>query len=497
MILGNVESLSFILPEIILTATLVAIFFVTFFKGKTTATARNLYGTIALAGVVLSLAAALPLYEREATGLFFGMISFDRMGLFFKFVCGVAAALVIVFSQRSRDLAKSDAASYYMLILVLTIGMYFLAMAANLLMIYLALEMVSIASYLLTAYVGPVRRSSEAALKYVIYGGVASGVMIYGFSLLYGLTGTLQLAEIASYLQFNPADRSVLFLGAIMALAGFGFKVAAVPFHMWSPDVYEGAPTPFTAFLSVGPKAAGFAVLIRFLFTGFFWGDGTQFVDIKAIGLAEVIALLAMATMTVGNLVALRQENMKRLLAYSSIAHAGYMLMGLAAVNQASIQAILFYLVVYLVMNLGAFLVVIIVANQFGVEDIDDYKGLSSRGGIGAAVAVAMALFMFSLVGIPPTAGFIGKFYLFKAVLSSELHVLALIGALNSVVALYYYMRVVKVMFLDPAPDETVLTGIGIRYGTILGVLSVLTIYLGVFWQPVAEWVAASAQLLR
>ncbi len=495
--LGNLESIQFILPEIVLAGTIVLLFFLTFFKGAEKQPSTSIYGSLTLIGIIISLAVAATLHSKESAMIFMGMASFDGMGLFFKYIFGVAAVLTVILSQRSKDLAQSDSPSYYILILVLTMGMNFLAMASNLLMIYLALEMVSISSYLLTGYSGSARRSTEAALKYVIYGGVASGVMIYGFSLFFGLTGTLQLNEIAEFLQFNATDRAVLFLALIMSLAGFGFKVAAFPFHMWSPDVYEGAPTPFTAFLSVGPKAAGFAVLIRYLLIGLFFADGTEFIDIKTIGISDVLSYLAIATMTVGNLIALRQQNMKRLLAYSSVAHAGYMLMGLAALNQAAVESVMLYMVVYLVMNIGAFLVVIIVSNQFGVEKIADYAGLSSRGPRGAAVAVAMTLFMFSLTGLPPTAGFIGKLYLFKAVISSELYVLAVIGALNSVIALYYYMYVVKVMFFDKAENEDLLAQPGLSYSTLLGALAILTLYLGVFWQPVAEWVQASTQMLR
>lgn len=494
--LSNLDSLAYVLPEAILTATVVVLIVMSCFTVGREKMPGLLFANTALIGVVLSLAATVSVSSLEPATLFMGMISFDRLGVFFKFVFGLAAIIAIVMSQKSRELQGADAVSYYLLIIVLTLGMNFLAMAANLLMVYLSLETVSISSYLLTGYVGRVRRSSEAALKYVIYGGVASGVMIYGFSLLYGLTGTLQIAEIAEFLRFNPTDRLVLFLALILTLAGFGFKVAAFPFHMWSPDVYEGAPTPFTAFLSVGPKAAGFAVLIRFLVTGLLYQSGDQFIDIKSIGVAEIISLLAIATMTVGNLVALVQVNLKRMLAYSSVAHAGYMLMGLAALNQEAISAVMFYLVVYGIMNLGAFLVVIMVANQFGVEDLDGYKGLGMRGGSGGIVAVAMSIFMFSLTGIPPMAGFVGKFYLFGAVIQSGLYWLALIGALNSVIALFYYVRVVKVMFFDAPADETRFARPGVRYGTILAALSILTIYLGLFWQPLATWVQASAKVL-
>jgi len=373
--ISNVDSLSYILPEIVLTATVVVLFFVSFFTVKVERPLGNVFGNIAMVGIALSLIATLGVMDKPPAELFLGMITFDGLGVFFKFIFGVAAIVAIIMSQKSRDLKHSDPASYYILIVILTVGLNFLAMASNLLMLYLSLEMISITSYMLTGYVGNVRRSSEAALKYVIYGGVATGVMVYGFSLLYGLTGTLQIAEISEFLLYNPINRTVLFFALVLSLTGLGFKIAAFPFHMWSPDVYEGAPIPFTAFLSVGPKAAGFAILIRFLYTGFLVPDGAVFIDVKSIGVSNLIALLAVATMTIGNLVALTQTNMKRLLAYSSVAHAGYMLMGLAALNQGAVDAVMFYMVVYGVMNLGAFLVIIMVANQFGVEDLEGYKG--------------------------------------------------------------------------------------------------------------------------
>ncbi len=493
--ISNVDSLRYILPECALVATLVALFVTTFVKSHREGNGP-IYSYIALGGVTLSIILTVVVQSLEPAAIFMGLATFDGVSTFFKYIFGVSIAVAIIFSQQSRDLKKSDAASYYILLMVLAIGMNFLAMASNLLLIYLALEMVSISSYLLTGYVGGVKRSTEAALKYVIYGGVASGVMIYGFSLLFGLTGTMNLGEISQYLLFNPVNRSALFIAVIMSLAGFGFKIAAFPFHMWSPDVYEGAPTPFTALLSVGPKAAGFSVLLRFMLVGLFSLEGSQFIDIKSIDLTLTLSILAVATMTVGNFVALRQDNIKRMLAYSSVAHAGYMLMGLAAANTQAIQAIMFYLVVYLVMNLGAFLVVIIIANQFGVEEIDDYKGLAFRGGAGAVVAVAMAIFMFSLTGLPPTAGFIGKFYLFGAVVKGGLYTLGVIGALNSVVSLYYYARVAKVMFFNQPKDEVALAKPGVRYGAILVTFAFLSVYLGLFWQPVASWVQASSQLL-
>jgi NADH-quinone oxidoreductase subunit N len=269
-------------------------------------------------------------------------------------------------------------------------------------------------------------------------------------------------------------------------MGGLGFKIASFPFHMWCPDVYEGAPTPFTAFLSVGPKAAGFAALIRFFIVGMTEPGQTGFLLVKSVGVVEMLTVLAIATMTIGNLAALVQNNMKRLLAYSSIAHAGYLLMGFAALNTEALNAVLFYLVVYLIMNIGAFLVVLVISNQLGIEDINGYKGMGRRGGRGTFLAIVMTIFMFSLTGIPPLAGFIGKFYLFGAVMRAEMYGLAIAGVLNSVVSLYYYVRVVKVMFFD-APDDQRDIQIGSTSQTwVVTALAGLTLYLGLFWNGLA-----------
>ena len=315
-------------------------------------------------------------------------------------------------------------------------------------------------------------------------------------SLLYGLTGTMELPAIAEFLKTHAVSREVLFLSILLQMAGFGYKIAAFPFQMWCPDVYEGAPTPFTAFLSVGPKAAGFAILIRFFLTAMATHTENGFIDVKFSGWPEMIGILSIATMTLGNLAAIGQTNLKRLLAYSSIAHAGYLLMGFAALNEESLRAILFYLVVYVIMNVGAFLVVILVSNALHTEELDGYRGLGRRGGLGTFLGLAMAVFLFSLTGIPPFAGFIGKFYLFGAVIRSGLYGLAIVGVLNSVVSLYYYVRIVKVMFFDAPPDSRPFPMPMLRHGATVSALAFLTVYLGLFWNRLAEWTGRSTGLL-
>ena len=330
--------------------------------------------------------------------------------------------------------------------------MFLMASAGTLLMAYLSLEFVSLTSYVLTGFLRHNRRSGEAALKYLIYGGVASGAMIFGMSWVFGLTGAMDYAGIAKGLaQLDPASRGALFLALLLVLAGFGYKISAVPFHMWAPDVYTGAPIPVTAFLAVGSKAAGFAMLLRFFHFGV-----TRPGTLAGVPFAPLATLASVATMTLGNLAALSQQNMKRLLAYSSIAHAGYALLGFAVLGNAGLQAVIFYLAVYYAMNLGAFWIVMLVANATGREDMEAYRGLAWRGG--AVPAVALAVFLFSLAGLPPLAGFVGKFFVFAAGVQAKLYALVVVGLVNSVISLYYYARVVKTMFLDqPRADDPVL----------------------------------------
>jgi NADH-quinone oxidoreductase subunit N len=294
----------------------------------------------------------------------------------------------------------------------------------------------------------------------------------------------------------NPAERLALFIGLLMTFAGFGYKISAVPFHMWAPDVYQGAPTPVAAFLSVGPKAAGFAILLRFIYTALTQNQNGVFVPLKFLDISNLLAIFAVATMTLGNLVAIQQKNVKRFLAYSSIAHAGYMLMGAAALSTEAIQGVIFYLISYFIMNLGAFAVAILVINEFGTEDLDAFKGLGKRAGMGTLVALAMAMFMFSLTGMPPTVGFIGKFYLFAAVIDAKLYWLALIGVLNSVVSLYYYVRVVKYMFFDDPADDKALSLKGYAFSGLLVGLAAATLFFGLFWKSLATITQSSANLL-
>ncbi|NOZ86966.1 MAG: NADH-quinone oxidoreductase subunit N [Deltaproteobacteria bacterium] len=445
----------------------------------------------AVALVGTGLAAFFVVRTPDLPGVMFGgMLALDPFARFFKLLFLIVAAFALVFAAMSEEIPRARLGQYIILLLTVTFGMCLLAGSRNLLMAYLSLELVSIPSYVLAGFRRGDRRTSEAALKYVIYGGIASGLSLYGFSLLYGLTGSLDFRELITgltNLAYSPQSKLVLIVAIMMSLSGFAYKVSATPFHMWCPDVYEGAPTPFTAFLSVGPKAAGFAVLIRFVQTAL---GGTLE---PVIPWPQLIGLVAAATMTIGNLTALVQRNVKRLLAFSSIAHAGYLLMGVSAGTDAATRAVELYFVFYLLMNMGAFLAVQAVRARTGSEDIDGYRALGSRSPL---LALILAVFLFSLAGVPPLAGFIGKFYLFASLLETGtmfFYGLAFVGVLNSVVSLFYYARVVKAMYLKNPRGKAMPVPLGPGYSVLLLILAVPTLVLGVYWQPLINILSTAA----
>ncbi len=470
--LANIQSIPYFIPELVLVLFAVAVILVDL-------TTRNRdnhrVAYLALAGVAVSLIAVITTGSAERS-LFLGMIRLDSFAVFFKILILVVTAITILFSLKSNELDSRMNGEYYALLLAVTFGMFLMASSTNLLMIFISLEMVSLTSYILAGFLTRNPRSSEAAFKYITYGAVASGTMLFGLSMLFGLTGTGDVVEISNRLAEMFGRGNVYSLTVLVSitfiLAGVGYKMASVPFHMWSPDVYEGAPIPITAFLSVASKAAGFALFIRLFNSAFKSSD-----LLASVNWSLMLAIVSALTMTIGNFAALPQRNVKRLLAYSSIAHGGYLLMGAVLLTPEGLQAVLFYLVVYLFMNLGAFFVVILIADEVGSETIDGYRNLKSRAPL---VAISMAIFLFSLTGLPPFAGFFGKWLLFTAVIQQELYWLAVIGLLNSVVSLYYYARIVKAMFLEPS-DETETISFSFGNLVLLIVLVVPTVVIG-FW---------------
>jgi NADH-quinone oxidoreductase subunit N len=488
MDLGNLQSLAHFLPELVLVAGALVIVLVDLVISD-----KARLGDIALvtaAGALLLIALEPAL--TSGGWLFHKMLVYDSFAIFFRALLALAALVAVWMSIGSAEVRTCDQGEYYAILLSSTFAMFLMAESANLLMAYLSLEFVSLTSYILTGFLRHNRRSLEAALKYLIYGGVASGTMIYGMSWIFGIAGSLDFTVINRALS-APAHVPVLavFIALVLILAGMGYKVASVPFHMWAPDVYTGAPIPITTFLAIGSKAAGFALLTRFFYPAIsHLTAGGSWQALEGVDWPQLLLFVCIITMTLGNLAALQQTNMKRLLAYSSIAQAGYALMGFVVLSNDGIRAMLFYLFAYYVMDAGAFLVVMIVANSTGREDIDAYRGLAWRGGI--VPAVALTIFLFSLTGIPLTVGFIGKFYLFAAVIHGQFYILALVGILNSVVSLYYYVRPIKTMFLDqPKGDEGTVRFEAWNY-SLMGVLACATIVLGLYWAPVISFASRS-----
>ena len=372
--------------------------------------------------------------------------------------------------------------------------------AIDILMVYLAIEIVSIMSFFLAGYLKKSPHSNEASLKYVIYGAFSSGIMLYGLSLLFGLTGTTKFFEMQNAISSLGSDSNLaLILSVVFILVGFGYKISAVPFHFWTPDVYEGSPTTITAYLSVAPKAAGFALLIRFFNQVF--GDGTamaseSWMAVNNLPWPQLMAVLAAATMTVGNLVAIQQNSVKRMLAYSSIAHAGYMMMALPLMSQSGVYGIMVYIFVYLFMNLGAFFVLIYVQSEIGGETFNDFDGLGWKMPF---LGIVMTLFMVSLTGLPPTAGFIGKFYIFASVIEAgpQYYWLVFVGVVNSVVSLYYYIRVVKHMYLVGERSESIGLPSSHLVTLVLIVLAIPTFIFGWYFNPLTDWINQSLVIFQ
>lgn len=492
------DNIAKFLPETVLTAAIMLVFLVElFFKKKTTVS-----GWIALVGLITALIFTFLQSTMTPQTLFFNMIVIDHFSGFFKMLLLLSGILIILFSFLSSELKETEykTQEYYSLILTLTLGGFLMASSINLLMMYLSLELVSLSSYIMAGYLKKSNRSSEAALKYVIYGGVSSGLMLFGISIIYGVCGSTDLFTISNFLTNNPVNLVTLLISIFLILAGFGYKISAVPFHFWTPDVYEGSPLPITALLSVSSKAAGFAMLIRFFLVAFQNGTTTMqggFGGISSFNIIpgfhwnEVIAVLAVATMTLGNIVAIWQDNLKRLLAYSSIAQAGYILLAFAAVSPEGVSAMIIYLIVYMFMNLGAFYVAILISNKFKTESIDEMKGFGYRAPF---LCVSMAVFMLSLSGIPATAGFVGKFYIFSALVNGGHIWLTVIGLMNSVISLYYYVKILKNMFiLKPTDNTTVAYSAG---NTILLLCLVIpTIFFGIYFGPLTRFAEFSAQI--
>jgi len=430
---------------------------------------------VSLIGVVVAAGFTIAMWGGSSPALFNNMLAVDNFALFFKLLFLAIAVLVILASVDYVSKFSHFQGEYYALVLLSALGMMLMAATAELISIYIALELTSISLYVLVGFLKD-PKSTEASLKYLLLGAVASAVLLFGMALVFGFTGKTQLGEIAQTIQglslAGVLSSPGLILGIVLMVAGFGFKIAAIPFHMWVPDVYEGAPTPVTAYLSVGSKAAGFAVILRVFYSAF------GLPSWLSLDWGLIFAVLAAIGMTLGNVIAIPQTNIKRMLGYSSIAQAGYLMVGLAtmgfspAADILGRSGLLFFLASYALTNLGAFTAIIAISNKLDSDLIQDYSGISKRAPL---LALALTLCLVSLIGMPPAAGFMAKFYIFSGAVKHGLLWLVIIAVINSVISAYYYLRVVKVMWLgEPLSAEKVPSSGALRLALSLSCLGVL-----------------------
>lgn len=449
-----------VLPEIVMTIMALLILMAELFIHRKETIA--FLSIVTVAGVTYTLIGSIGT-------TFNGMFISDGYSLFFKLIFMLNVILTVLISVKYIAIEKVNFGEYYSLILFSTLGMMIMASAGDLIVLYLGLELMALSTYILAGFIRYDIRSNEAAMKYFLLGAFASAFLLYGTAMIYGLTGTTDIKAISTYIVQNGlSNNPVLTLSMILFAVAFSFKIAAVPFHMWAPDAYEGAPTSITAFMSVGPKAAGFAVLGRVFMIGF----GSIRVE-----WAAVLIPIAILTMGVGNIVALSQTNIKRMLAYSSIAHAGYMLLGIISGTGDGMASVLNYMLIYAFMNMGAFAVIIMLRSEgFKGDNISDFEGLSKTHPLASAL---MLVFMFSLTGIPPTAGFMAKFYLFMSAINAGYTWLVIIAVIFSAISAYFYLRVVMYMYMKE-PKETVQLTTSPGLGLALAITVIAVIFIGI-----------------
>jgi NADH-quinone oxidoreductase subunit N len=479
------ESLDLIpvLPELLVVLAAMALLMLGVFrKGEGTASTTTLAVLVLVGAMLLTWAVG----GSERTLTFGGLFVLDPFSVFTKVLLLAASAITAAMSLNFLEKEKLGRFEYPILILLATLGMMMMVSANDFLALYLGLEIQSLSLYVLAAYHRDSTKATESGLKYYVLGSLASGMLLYGISLVYGFSGTTSFDALAKLFGGEHAVHPHLgfIAGLVFVLAGLAFKISAVPFHMWTPDVYEGAPTPVTSFFAVAPKIAAMALLVRVM-TGPFGELSDQW--------RQVIAFIALGSMFVGSFAAIAQNNIKRLMAYSSIGHVGFMLVGIAAGSADGIQGVLIYLAIYLSMNVGVF-AVILSMRQKGrmVEGVDDLAGL---GKTNPAMAAAMAVLMFSMAGIPPMAGFIGKFYVFKAAVDAGLYTLAIIGVVTSVVSAYYYLRIIKVMYFDEAVESLDRSG-SKALGLVLAAATIVNIVFIAIPGPLLTSAKAAAAVL-
>ncbi|MBY0416312.1 MAG: NADH-quinone oxidoreductase subunit N [Bdellovibrionales bacterium] len=477
MHLNYLANISRYIPEILLVLLMVGLILVETTYKEDEKNRRYIFIT-AVIGLVATFAALVAnMVGGKPEAIFSNSIVIDDFSTLLKMLMVIGTFAAIYLSRFSKDIYESLKSEFAIMAVGVLIGGFLLASANNMLTLYLGIETLSILSYVMASFKKNDERSSEAGLKYALYGGISAGIMLFGMSHIFGVLGTIQFAGIATTVsKLSIAQIAILLPSFVLFFAGIGYKIATVPFHMWSPDVYEGSPTPVTTFFAIVPKLAGIAALVRV--TGvFFMTPGPM--RIAWVGLVLAISAL---TMTVGNVTAIGQKSVKRMLAYSSISHAGIMLSALAIINDVGVRAVLFYAITYLFMTLVAFYITSIVQDKYGNDHFDRFSGLIFRYPV---MAVMMTVVMFSLTGLPPLAGFVAKYNILSALINTKFYTLAVILGLNSVVSAYYYLKIVRLMTLKPQESDEEIEGFGFLNQMIIVGLTVPVFVLGIFWDSI------------
>ena len=484
--LNNLQSLGFYVPELIL--VLSCAFTIICSLNKRT---KPYYFHVAFGGLLLSLFYlflfnSLELYN---VSLFLDLIVYDQVSYIAKIIFLLSTLFIFINSIYDNGIADERKAEFYSLVIIIVVGLFAMSSSVNLLMVYLAIEIVSIPSYLITGFVTgkESRESNEASLKYVLYGAFASALMVFGMTWLYGLTGSLYFNDISSYLLFNYDSSLAFTISILLIMVGFGYKISVVPFHYWAPDVYQGAPLSVTAFLSIAPKVAGIILILRFFYSILIGFEGLAYFPLIS-DWTFLFAVISAITMTFGNVIAIQQDNVRRMLAYSSISHMGFVLIGMCVVDTDAILHILFYLIMYMFMTLGAFFIVQFVESFLKRKNITEWSGLAYKYPVLSAM---MVINLIALAGLPPSSGFVIKFYLLASLIQSKSYFwLAIVAVINSVISLYYYFKLVKAMYLDGEEEEIKIVKVPNILNYLIIILSIQGLLFYLYWSPLYSYLS-------
>lgn len=477
MALKYLTSMSFYVPELLVCLTMLLLIFVESTYGNNETKGKKAFNGVAYLGLTVTAIILFMNMGDKPVTIFTNAVVIDPFSTLMKIIMVIGTLGAIYLSNQSSDIYDELKSEFTIMATGVLVGGMLLSSANNMLILYIAVETLSILSYVLASFKKNDERSSEAGLKYSLYGGISAGVMLFGMSHIFGVTGSIDFAVIATKMTtLSSGEMWIMMPSFLLFFVGLGYKIACVPFHMWSPDVYEGSPLPVTAFFAIVPKMAGLAAIIRVSMLFF---SGNETLSTTWFGVLSIVAVL---TMTVGNISAIGQRSIKRMLAFSSISHAGMMLMGVLVLNDAGIRSVLFYGITYLFMTLVAFYITSFIQDKYGNDHFERFNGLIYRYPI---MAVMMAMTMFSLAGVPPFSGFVAKFNIFSVLLEKQEFSLAVIAGLNSVVALYYYLKIVKLMVFKPVESEETISGFGYLNQGIIVVLSIPVLLLGIYWSKI------------